>query len=206
MSELLLPRYPDFVAEARPNPITSPKITHCVKVLLLNRYNEALLIRRADNDPNRPGTWDLPGGGKDLGETVWQTGGRELGEETGIFVPPYELHRAKDFTYMAKDGRRNDRTIMLYRADIGRVEPVLSHEHQDAKWESFAEAVPMIGHGAIRAAIANIDFSCFPIGDNVTLLRSPAELAFDPTAYGLTERRHDADVLQMQQPYLPAAA
>jgi len=50
-----------------------------VNVVVTNEVGDVLLIRRTDN-----GSWALPGGAVDLGESVAQAAVRETREETGI--------------------------------------------------------------------------------------------------------------------------
>lgn len=45
---------------------------------------KVLLIRRGR--PPRQGSWSLPGGRQELGETVFQTAEREIREETGVDI------------------------------------------------------------------------------------------------------------------------
>lgn len=48
------------------------------------RGEEVLLIRRAKSP--RRGTWSLPGGAQELGETVFDCARREVAEETGVAI------------------------------------------------------------------------------------------------------------------------
>lgn len=48
------------------------------------RGDDVLLVRRGK--PPRVGSWSLPGGGQELGETVLEAAHREVAEETGLTV------------------------------------------------------------------------------------------------------------------------
>lgn len=53
-------------------------------MIVLNPEGKALILRRGQGAPWRPGQWNLPGGGIDEGETNEQAAIRELKEETGL--------------------------------------------------------------------------------------------------------------------------
>ena len=50
-------------------------------VLVMDVQNRLLMIKRSDN-----GSWGVPGGAMELGETTEETARRELFEETGLEV------------------------------------------------------------------------------------------------------------------------
>lgn len=56
----------------------------CNAVILENEKGEILLVKR--KYPPRKNYWDLPGGFVDIGETLEQSVGREVKEETGLNV------------------------------------------------------------------------------------------------------------------------
>jgi mutator protein MutT len=64
----------------RPTPLIA------VDAAIVNDQNEILLIRRTDN-----GEWALPGGYLDVGETAAEGVVREVMEEVGIQVKPFQL-------------------------------------------------------------------------------------------------------------------
>ena len=67
----------DFHAD--PDAPQATSIVPAVSVVVTNDADEILLIRRTDN-----GTWALPGGAMDIGESLAQAAIRETKEETGI--------------------------------------------------------------------------------------------------------------------------
>src|SRR5690606_26132744 len=67
------------------------------------RPGHVLLIRRG-RAPSA-GSWSLPGGAQELGETAEDCARRELAEETGITVGPLHLCAQVDSIHRDADGR-----------------------------------------------------------------------------------------------------
>jgi len=65
------------------------------------RDDAVLLVERAD----APGTWCLPGGHVDHGESPSAAAARELGEETGLAVDPVRLSYLHDACVEPVDGK-----------------------------------------------------------------------------------------------------
>ena len=80
-------------------------------VLALSEDNEALLVKRAV-DPAR-GSWCLPGGFIEIGETPQQAASRECKEESGFGV---EVDRLIDVYYY--EDYRGSGILILYRGAI----------------------------------------------------------------------------------------
>jgi ADP-ribose pyrophosphatase YjhB (NUDIX family) len=81
----------------------------------LLRPGAVLLIRRG-NPPNK-GSWALPGGGQELGETTEACARRELEEETGLLVGDLHLAAVVDSLTGDSAGRiRFHYTIIDYAA------------------------------------------------------------------------------------------
>jgi 8-oxo-dGTP diphosphatase len=56
---------------------------------------KVLLLKRVITDPNRPGEWDLPGGGIEVDEPLLVGLSREIFEETGLGLSPERLYELK---------------------------------------------------------------------------------------------------------------
>jgi len=85
---------------------------------------EVLLVRRAK--PPNIGSWSLPGGAQELGETAEHAARRELEEETGLAVGALHLAANVDSIHRDPDGRvRYHYTIIDFAArwDGGTVRP-----------------------------------------------------------------------------------
>lgn len=90
-----------------------------------------LLLKRGKG--SHEGTWSLPGGGANKGETDIGTAIRETKEETGIESIPG--HRFDSFE--SRDGLKKFTTFM-YRVDE-QFDVTLSDEHTDWEWISLDE-------------------------------------------------------------------
>lgn len=67
----------DYLIDPEAPPANS--MVPSANVIVVNDQGDILMIRRTDN-----GSWAVPGGGMDLGETVCDTAVRETEEESGI--------------------------------------------------------------------------------------------------------------------------
>ncbi len=66
------------------------------------REGKVLLVQRS-KEPDR-GKWGFPGGGVDLGETLFDAAARELREETAVIAEPLDVLTAVDVIHRAADG------------------------------------------------------------------------------------------------------
>lgn len=101
-----------------------------------NETREALLLKRSMSSGN-PGTWGLPGGNRDAGETdLWETAMREAGEEMGGVEEAWFLRLA---TVLTRRGKREKKEYTVYVVEMeagvasGWV-PGLNEEHTAWRW------------------------------------------------------------------------
>jgi 8-oxo-dGTP diphosphatase len=71
--------------------------------MVVLRDDAVLLVRRGK--PPNVGSWTLPGGAQEVGETIETAARRELHEETGVEVGPLHLAAAIDSIRRDADGR-----------------------------------------------------------------------------------------------------
>ncbi len=99
---------------------------------------EVLLVRRG-KAPNI-GSWTLPGGAQDVGETAEEAARRELLEETGVQVGALQLAAHVDSITRDPDGRvRYHYTILDFAALWQAGEARGDSDADEARWVAFEE-------------------------------------------------------------------
>jgi len=99
-------------------------------VVVRNPQGQVLLLRRGPGAPWMPGKWNLPGGGKDPGETTEQAAIREAHEEAGI-----DLSHLSPLTYLEMV-TYEDGVAYFYLADMfeDQHKPTLNWENDKLEW------------------------------------------------------------------------
>ena len=134
-----------------------PDLVDCWMFRARDGGTQVLLIRRA---PGRilPGLWQCVSGGLEPGERVAMGALREVREETG-FGPGtievfYDLDLVNEFHEPSVDA------VLLSAVFAVRVrpdaEPILSHEHDGARWLSIDDAHRAVVWPGYRTAIERI--------------------------------------------------
>lgn len=117
-----------------------------------------LLLMRRSTGRILPGLWQGVSGSLESGERVVAGALRELREETGIdgeaIEALYDLDQVNQFHEPSVDAIMTA-AIFAVRVRPG-TEPVLSHEHDAARWVSPAEALDLVVWPAYRVSIARI--------------------------------------------------
>lgn len=113
-----------------------PVIDSVAKALIINEYNEALILTIGvhKTKPEKSFMLDLPGGIVDQGETEYEAVIREIQEETDITISPDALIMVYSKTVLEKKENKSV-TRYLFTARIN-VNPLvkLSWEHSAYEW------------------------------------------------------------------------
>ena len=114
-----------------------------VGVVVVRGTVDVLLIRRA-RPPNQ-GQWSLPGGGQDLGETVFEAARREVREETGLLVTPRAVITTVDSIHTDADGAvRFHYTLVEVLADWEAGEALAADDASAVRWARWEEAADLV--------------------------------------------------------------
>ena len=101
--------------------------------IVVIKGDHVLLCRRGK--PPNVGSWTLPGGAQDVGETCEDAARRELLEETGLSVGPLHFCAHVDTVRRDDDGRvRFHYTILDFAARWEGGEPVASSDVSAVEW------------------------------------------------------------------------
>ncbi len=96
--------------------------------------DDAVLLVRRGKPPN-VGSWTLPGGAQEVGETTEDAARRELLEETGLTVGPLHFAATVDNIRRDESGRvRFHYTIIDFAARWLAGEPVAATDVTEAVW------------------------------------------------------------------------
>ena len=114
-----------------------------VGVVVARGTAEVLLIQRAQ--PPNQGQWTLPGGGQDLGETVFETAVREVYEETGLTVAPRGVVTVVDSIHRDGAGRvEYHYTLVEVLAAWLHGEAAALDDAAAVRWAGWDEALALV--------------------------------------------------------------
>ncbi|MEM6903754.1 MAG: NUDIX domain-containing protein, partial [Pseudomonadota bacterium] len=111
--------------------------------------DQVLLLKRAQS---LAGTWCYIAGAIEDGEAAWQTGLRELREETGLTPQRYY---SGDICEQFYEARRD--AITMAPVFVAVIDPsaqaTINAEHSAYRWVGFDEAVEMVSFGGQRRVL-----------------------------------------------------
>ena len=109
--------------------------------IVVLRGDEVLICRRGK--PPNVGSWTLPGGAQDIGETCKDAARRELQEETGLLVADLHFCDYVDTVRRDGDGRvRFHYTILDFCAAYAGGEAVAGSDVSEVRWVPIDELGP----------------------------------------------------------------
>jgi 8-oxo-dGTP diphosphatase len=108
-----------------------------VKALIADEAGQILLLKRAHDDPHRPGEWEVPGGRLEAGETQIEGLHRQVREETDLRIridkPVFERQFQRDDGQWVK--------MVTYSCYlVGPPNIRLTMEHEGHQWASVRDA------------------------------------------------------------------
>jgi 8-oxo-dGTP diphosphatase len=105
--------------------------------------DEILLVRRARAP--RMGEWSIPGGGQDLGETVFEAAIREVREETGVTIRPTNIVTVVDSILRDDRGAAQFHyTLIEISAEWVAGEAIAASDVSDICWVKPAAAAKLV--------------------------------------------------------------
>jgi 8-oxo-dGTP pyrophosphatase MutT (NUDIX family) len=104
------------------------------------------------------GTWALPKGNIDPGETPAETAVREVLEETGVQGKLVEKLGDVKYTYTRRGGVRVFKIVSFYllhagRGRLGEIEEAMRVEVADARWLPLDDASKLLAYGGERSLV-----------------------------------------------------
>ncbi|MBV9247980.1 MAG: NUDIX hydrolase [Acetobacteraceae bacterium] len=104
--------------------------------VIVFKQDQVLLVRRGK--PPNAGSWTLPGGAQEVGESVEEAARRELLEETGLIVGQLHFAAHVDNIRRDKDGRvQFHYTILDFATWWLAGEPIAASDVTEAAWVSL---------------------------------------------------------------------
>ena len=108
-----------------------------VKAIIANDAGDVLLLKRAHDDPHRPGEWEVPGGRLEHGETETDGLRRQVREETDLRIDIGS--RLIERSYQRDDGQWVRMVTFACRI-AGPPNVTLTQEHCGHQWAALDEA------------------------------------------------------------------
>lgn len=107
-------------------------LRHVTCDCIINKNNQVLLVKRAEDVPMQPGKWAIPGGFMDRDENLHECVRREVLEETGINIFSPELFLIVHFPFRQNEDRQN--IDFIFTATAGEKVGESDHEIEEVRW------------------------------------------------------------------------
>jgi 8-oxo-dGTP pyrophosphatase MutT (NUDIX family) len=139
---------------ARLRPATATSAGGIVVHLEGGRPSLVVGLRRRDGD-RHGGTWTLPKGTPDPGETVEQTAIREVEEETGLRVRIVAPLPSIKYTFVLAGARIHKTVHYFLMEPVGGDLARHDHEFERVRWIRFEDAPSLLTFDTERALVAS---------------------------------------------------
>ena len=141
----------DRIAKTRDRTVYPDSPIPAVAVVV-KRDDEFLMIKRG-KEP-RKGTWTVPGGSIELGETLNEAAEREVMEESRLKVKALKSFTAIDAIYRDTEGKLEFHYVIIYvEAEYLGGEPAAGDDATEVRWVSrreIKEGFPNAEPGTLR--------------------------------------------------------
>ncbi len=141
----------DGIAKTRDRTVYPDSPIPAVAVVV-KRDDEFLMIKRG-KEP-RKGTWTVPGGSIELGETLKEAAEREVMEESRLKVKALRAFTAIDAIYRDTEGKLEFHYVIIYmEAEYLGGEPAAGDDATEVRWVSsreIKEGFPNAEPGTLR--------------------------------------------------------
>ena len=115
---------------------------------IIPRGDKVLVLRRAATASFLPGSFDLPGGKLEFGESPEDGVKREVLEETGIYTSVIRILSAK--SYLVEGGKKHTILIVYLLRPLGdSLHVTLSKEHDDFTWVGSSDLEKVFRTGVL---------------------------------------------------------
>jgi 8-oxo-dGTP diphosphatase len=125
---------------------TSKPWMSAVRAVIRDHAGRWLLLRRSSQCEHFVGTWELPGGKPDSGETIDRALCREVCEETGLLVHPTKLAGTTE-----REMPDVHLVVLCFYSTAEMRAVTLSDEHDDFAWVQLSEMDGLDLHPETRA-------------------------------------------------------
>jgi len=125
---------------------------------LVLRDGQVLLVKRA-KEPGK-GRWAIPGGGIELGETVYEAARREIREECSVEISVERVLDVTERIIRDEEGRVSYHFVLiclLARYQGGEV--MARSDAEDARWVTIGELDGLATLSRVRAMLARAELS-----------------------------------------------
>ena len=122
-----------------------------IKAVIFNEEGKLLTMFRTETAPNRPNTWDLPGGDLESEEEPIDSIIREIKEETGLEVKDVNIFDAG--TYVVEKGM--EWATLCYKCKAIGDKVTLSYEHNDYRWVTQEEFLKLESSPKLQRFVRN---------------------------------------------------